>query len=122
MLAYATIGVSDMERAKAFYNELLAEMGAAVVMDLGRLVAYGTEQGGALLSICIPYDEQAPSPGNGNMLSIAPGSKEDVDKLYAKAIALGAIDEGEPGQRMDFFYGGYFRDLDGNKICFCHMG
>lgn len=122
MLAYATIGVADMDRAKAFYDELLGEMDAKILLDLGRLAAYGTEQGGAMLSICIPFDEEGPNPGNGNMLSVAPGSKELVDKLYAKAIELGGTDEGAPGQRMDFFYGGYFRDLDGNKICFCHMG
>jgi predicted lactoylglutathione lyase len=45
-----------------------------------------------------------------------------VDKLYAKAIELGATDDGEPGQRMDGFYGGYVRDADHNKICFCHFG
>lgn len=122
MLAYATIGVSDMERAKAFYSELLSAAGGKVIMDTGRLVAYGTDKGGAMLAICLPFDEQPASPGNGNMISIAPGSKELVDQLYAKALALGATGEGEPGQRMDFFYGGYFRDLDGNKICFCQMG
>ena len=31
-------------------------------------------------------------------------------------------DEGEPGERMPTFYGGYVRDLDGNKLCFFQMG
>ena len=75
-----------------------------------------------MLAVCTPYNEEAPSPGNGNMVAIAPGSKEMVDKLYAKALELGGADEGEPGQRMDGFYGGYFRDPDGNKICFCQPG
>lgn len=122
MLAYATIGVSDMEQAKKFYDELLGEIGGKIVMDMGRLAAYGTEKGGALFAICVPFDEKAPNPGNGNMVSIAPGSKELVNQLHAKAIELGATDDGEPGQRNDFFYGAYFRDPDGNKICFCQMG
>jgi predicted lactoylglutathione lyase len=43
-----------------------------------------------------------------------------VGTLHAKALELGARDEGAPGPRGDGFYGGYFRDLDGNKICaFC---
>lgn len=122
MIAYTTIGVSDIEKAKAFYLSLLEDMGVSVFMDIGRLVALGSPEGGPLLAVCTPYDGGAPSPGNGNMVAIAPGSKELVDKLHAKALKLGAADEGEPGPRMDGFYGGYFRDPDGNKFCFCHFG
>ena len=40
-----------------------------------------------------------------------------VDAVYAKAIELGARDEGPPGPRgTSGFYAGYFRDLDGNKL------
>jgi hypothetical protein len=35
------------------------------------------------------------------------------------ALALGATDAGAPGARSSFFYGAYFYDLDGNKICIC---
>jgi predicted lactoylglutathione lyase len=121
MIAYTTLGVSDMERAKTFYSSLLADIGVSVLMDLGRIAMLGTGEG-AMLSVCIPYDESDASPGNGNMVAIPPGSREMVDQLYAKAIELGGTDEGEPGERMDGFYGGYFRDLDGNKVCFCHFG
>ena len=122
MIAYTTIGVSDIEKAKSFYLELLEELGVTVFMDIGRLVALGTPEGGAMLAICTPYDEGDPDPGNGNMVAIQGGSAEMVDKLHAKALQLGASDEGAPGQRMDGFYGGYFRDVDGNKFCFCHFG
>ena len=122
MLAYVTVGTADMEKAKAFYSELFTELGAKLLMDLGRLAAFGTDAGGAMFSVCIPYNEGEPDPGNGNMVSIAGGSREMVDNLHAKALALGGTDEGAPGERMDGFYGGYFRDPDGNKICFCHFG
>ena len=50
-------------------------------------------------------------------------SKEDVDALYDRAIALGATCDGPPGQRIpDRFYGAYLRDLDKNKICFFVFG
>jgi predicted lactoylglutathione lyase len=46
-----------------------------------------------------------------------------VDKLYARALELGATSEGEPGQRIDdVFYGAYIRDPDGNKIAFFQFG
>ncbi len=122
MIAYTTIGTADIEKAKAFYLAVLADMEVSVLMDLGRLAALGTAAGGAMLAVCTPYNDEAANPGNGNMVSIAPGSRELVDKLYAKALELGATDEGAPGQRMEGFYGAYFRDLDGNKICFCNFG
>jgi predicted lactoylglutathione lyase len=122
MLAYTTIGTADIEKAKAFYLAVLEDMDVSVVMDTGRLAALGNPGGGAMLAVCIPYNEEGPSPGNGNMVSIAPGSKELVDKLHAKALELGATDDGAPGDRMDGFYGAYFRDADGNKVCFCHFG
>ncbi len=74
-----------------------------------------------MLAICIPYDEKPQNPGNGNMVAISAGSREAVDRLYAKAMELGAADEGEPGERNPIFYGAYVRDLDGNKLCFYEM-
>ncbi|GAB5450117.1 MAG: VOC family protein [Halioglobus sp.] len=122
MIAYTTIGVADMEKAKAYYSSLLADLGVSVLMDLDRIAMLGSADGGPMLAVCTPYDEGQPAPGNGNMVAIPAGSTENVDKLYAKALELGGTDEGEPGQRMPGFYGGYFRDPDGNKICFCHLG
>ena len=54
--------------------------------------------------------------GNGTMVALAVASKEKVDEVYARAIELGGQDEGPAGPRMDGFYAGYFRDLDGNKL------
>ena len=121
MIGYATIGVSDMARAENFYNDLLGEIGGKQLFGQDRIKFYGTGPGAAMLAICIPYDEKAPDQGNGNMIAIDGGSREGVDKLYAKAMALGASDEGEPGERLPVFYGGYVRDLDGNKLCFFEM-
>jgi len=121
MIGYTTIGVSDMDRAEAFYGALLGEIGAEQLFGMDRIKFYGTSMDAAMLAICIPYDEQSPNCGNGNMIAIPGGSREGVDKLYAKAMELGASDEGEPGERMPTFYGGYVRDPDGNKLCFFEM-
>ena len=120
MIGYVTIGTNDMDRAVTFYDALLAEVGAKQLMDLDRIKFYGTGEG-TMLAICVPFDEKPQASGNGNMIAIPGGSREGVDKLYAKARELGAADEGEPGERMPVFYGAYVRDLDGNKICFFDM-
>ena len=119
MIGYTTIGVADMDRAKAFYLGLFADQGAKVVIDAGRIAFIGTEAKGAMLAVCEPYDGQDCSVGNGSMLAFPVAEKQDVDKLHQKALSLGATDDGEPGQRVpDRFYGAYARDPDGNKICF----
>ena len=122
MIGYVTIGTNDMEKAKAFYTALLEPLGAKLLMDIGRIAFIGSGMDQPMLAVCVPYNEDDPSPGNGNMLAFPAGSRENVDKLYAKAIELGATDEGEPGERMPTFYGGYFRDPDGNKAVFFQMG
>ncbi len=121
MLGYTTIGTNDMDRAVTFYDSLLAEVGAKRLMDMERIKFYGTSPDAAMLAICIPHNEEPQNCGNGNMVAIPGGSREGVDKLYAKAMELGATDEGEPGERMPVFYGAYVRDLDGNKLCFFEM-
>ena len=121
MLGYVTIGVKDMGRAEGFYNALLAEIGAKQLFGQDRIKFYGVGPEDSMLAVCIPYDEEEAQPGNGCMVAIPGGSREGVDKLYAKAMELGATDEGEPGERLPIFYGAYVRDLDGNKLCFFEM-
>lgn len=121
MIGYTTIGTNDIGRATAFYDALLAEVGAKQVMGMDHIKFYANAPGGAMLAVCKPHNGEAQHCGNGNMVAIPGGSPEGAKKLYEKAIELGATDEGEPGDRMPIFYGGYVRDLDGNKLCFFHM-
>ncbi len=123
MIGYTTIGVSDMERAKTFYTELFADKDAKVVIDAGRIAFIGTKRGEPMLAVCEPYDKETPAPGNGTMIAFPAEDKPEVDKLYARALELGATCDGAPGQRVpDRFYGSYVRDHDGNKLCFFIFG
>lgn len=121
MLGYTTIGSKNLDKAVAFYDELLTLVGGKQLMGMDRIKFYGTDAGGAMLAICTPSDEGEQSSGNGQMVAIPGGSPEGAQALYNKAIALGATCAGAPGQRLDFFYGSYVHDLDGNKLCFYHM-
>ncbi len=122
MISYVTVGTNDLPRASAFFDSLLGEMGAARVMVMDRMVIWGAKPGAPMLAVCTPYDGKPASAGNGTMVAIDAGSRETVDKLHAKALALGGSDEGAPGPRGDSLYGGYFRDLDGNKFFACVFG
>ena len=122
MIGYVTLGTNDLERGASFYRTLLGEIGAKEVMTNERMVMFGTERGSPMLAVCTPYDENDATVGNGTMVALTVDSQEAVQKLYAKAIELGGTDEGEPGLRGGNFYGGYFRDLDGNKLVAFTMG
>lgn len=121
MIGYVTLGTRNFNTSLPFYDELLALVGGKRLMALDHIKFFGTEAGGAMLAICKPADKAEQSCGNGHMVAIPGGSPEGAEALYKKAIELGATDEGEPGQRLPFFYGSYVRDLDGNKLCFYHM-
>ncbi len=54
LLAYSTIGTSDMDRAVAFYNTLLAEIGAKQLFGMDRIKFYGTSTDESMLALCIP--------------------------------------------------------------------
>lgn len=120
MIGYVTLGTNDLPRACAFYDALLAEVGAKRLMDFGRGIAWGVAWDKPSLGIMKPFDGQAATRGNGTMVALAVKTPEQVDAIYRKALELGATDEGPAGPRGEGFYAGYFRDLDGNKLnVFC---
>lgn len=124
MLGYVTIGTNDFDRAVAFYETLFAELDAKVAMQNERFKAWTSPAGGPMIGVIKPFDEKKATVGNGMMVGVAAPSRELVDKVYAKALALGGQDEGAPGIRGgegSTFYGGYFRDLDGNKLVVFNM-
>ncbi len=122
MIGYATLGTNNLPRAAAFYDNLLADMGAKRLWEFGRGIAWGESQDKPSLALMTPFDEKPATVGNGVMIGLAVDSREKVAQLHAKALALGGKDEGPVGPRGDGFYAGYFRDLDGNKLCFFCVG
>ena len=119
MIGYVTLGTNDMEKAAAFYDPLLAELGAGRMMDFEGFIVWGTAPGRPALSITRPFDGNDACVGNGVMVALVADSREKVDQVHAKALELGGANEGDPGFRGEEsagFYAGYFRDLDGNKL------
>ncbi|MBI5504141.1 MAG: VOC family protein [Deltaproteobacteria bacterium] len=122
MIGYVTLGTNDLARAARFYDELLSSIGAKRVFDMETFIAWGTGPDQPGVAVTKPFDGKPATVGNGVMVALAMDSTAKVDALYAKAIELGATDEGAPGPRGPGFYAGYFRDLDGNKLNAFFMG
>ena len=124
MISYAMLGTNDLSKARAFYDPITQMMGARVVgaFTSDKRVWYSIAKDTPMLVIIKPYDDQPATSGNGSMLAFTCPSRAVVDDIHAKALSLGAVDEGAPGLRGDAFYGAYFRDPDGNKLCIYKFG
>lgn len=118
MIAYVTLGTNDLQKSAAFYDALLGEMGAKRIFDEDTFIAWGTGMDQPSVSITKPFDGNMATVGNGVMVALDAKTPAQVDALHAKALSLGAADEGAAGPRGENFYAGYFRDLDGNKLNF----
>ncbi|MDX2219367.1 MAG: VOC family protein [Burkholderiales bacterium] len=127
MFSHLFVGVTDFDRALAFYTPLMALLGNAPrFCDRSRPWAGWQSVPGPrpLFLIGAPYDTLAHSPGNGQMVAFLAESRAVVDAAHALALSHGGTCEGPPGLRPEYhanYYGAYFRDPDGNKLCVvCH--
>ncbi len=125
MISHVYVGVSNFERALLFYSAVMAELDcqlkfAEPAKSWAGWVA--RTQARPLFLIGHPFDGQPHAAGNGQMVALLAPSRAAVDKAHATALEHGAADEGAPSLRPHYhpnYYGAYFRDLDGNKLCIC---
>jgi len=125
MISHVFIGVDDFERAFRFYSPIMRTLGFALkFLEPDYPWAGWMEPGVArpLFLVGRPWDGNAAQPGNGQMVALLAPSRDTVDAAYAAALAHGSTDEGAPGLRPHYhanYYGAYFRDPEGNKLCVC---
>lgn len=130
MISHVTVGINDIDRAVAFYRPLMEALGweekFATRAAPGPWAGWKLPDADRPLFIAsVPFNRDAPShPGNGPMVAFRVYSRADVDAVHALALELGGSDEGAPGLRPHYhqdYYGAYFRDPFGNKLCVvCH--
>lgn len=127
MISHITLGTSDKARAEAFYAPIMEVLGLPR-RDPAKAKAFvmwtAPDGGRPFFVLTTPFDGEPAEAGNGNMTALIAPTRAAVDTTHALALAAGAVEEGAPGLRPQYhenFYGAYFRDLDGNKICIvCH--
>ena len=118
MIGYTTLGTADFERARGFYDTVLAQLGGRLLYANEREAYWGHGPDAIKFAVVLPFDGKAPTVGNGSMVALRAESRDQVDATHRTALGNGGLDVGPPGPRGEgTFYGGYFRDLDGHKIC-----
>lgn len=126
MISHVFLGTDDVGRAGAFYAPLLDLLGWRPRFSEPDAVWMGWQPAGGgrpLLIVGRAYDGNSTTASNGGMTALLSPDRRTVDAVHAMALRMGGKDEGSPGLRPHYhpdFYGAYFRDPDGNKICVCH--
>ena len=114
MLDHVSLGVSDIERSRKFYDRALRPLG------IERLYAEGETASGygagrkAFFWIGLRAASQT-----GSHVAFATEDRETVDRFHQAALAAGGRDNGQPGLRPHYhedYYGAFVLDPDGHNI------
>lgn len=124
MFNHIMIGTNDIERSKAFYDAVLATLGAGGAManaaPTGHKRLFYIHNGG-VFAISEPIDDQPATVANGATIGFKCTSAEQVKTFHDVAVAHGGVSiEDPPGLReggMGSLHLSYVRDPDGNKLC-----
>jgi catechol 2,3-dioxygenase-like lactoylglutathione lyase family enzyme len=128
LFSHIFMSVTDFDRALAFYTAVMQVLGnERRFCEPAKPWAGWHSEGSSrpFFVICKPYNGQAHDPGNGQMVAFSAKDRHTVEAAYATAIRYGGTSEGLPGLRPEYhanYYGAYFRDPDGNKVCVASHG
>lgn len=117
MVHHISLGTADLQRARAFYDPVMRELGLHRTLDVDEAIGYGA--GITVFSLNLPADGAPASPGNGVHVAFEVEKRAAVDAFFREAIAHGGVGDGEPGLRPEYdghYYAAFVRDPDGNKI------
>jgi catechol 2,3-dioxygenase-like lactoylglutathione lyase family enzyme len=124
MLSHVTVGTNNFERSFRFYSALFEALGHRQrFLDPEKLAGWQQQDGGRpFFFLSKPFDGEPASVGNGQMIALLAANRATVDRGHAAALANGGSCDGPPGLRPHYhpnYYGAYFRDPEGNKLCIC---
>jgi catechol 2,3-dioxygenase-like lactoylglutathione lyase family enzyme len=125
MFSHACVGIRDLDAALPFYTAVMDALGFVLRFHEPEKFWAAWNAPDAprpLFFIGKPYNGEPATPGNGQMVAFLAPSRDAVDRAHAAALAHGGTCMGAPGLRPSYhpnYYGAYFLDLDGNKICVC---
>ncbi len=115
--SHLSLGTNDFDRAAAFYDKVMATLGATRIMEFPGAIAYGRKW--PEFWVQTPADGTPANVANGSHIGFAAVDKAMVDAFWQAALDAGAAPDGEPGPRPHYgepYYGCFVRDLDGHKI------
>jgi catechol 2,3-dioxygenase-like lactoylglutathione lyase family enzyme len=119
MIDHVSLGVTDLERSKRFYDAALAPLGIVPCRDLDGLRDYSLNGSDDFGIMALPAGERLHTPPQQNHVAFAAKNRAAVDAFYAAALANGGRDDGAPGLRPEYhpgYYAAFVLDPDGHRI------
>ncbi|MDG2313285.1 MAG: VOC family protein [Alphaproteobacteria bacterium] len=120
---HVSIGVTDLNNSKAFYNDILGVLGYRPYVEKPGTASWKPILGGVAFWINKRNDVTIDS-NNGSHIAFEANSQEQVNQFYELAIKAGAQDDGPPALRPEYrdtYYSAFVVDLDGHKIEAVHI-
>jgi catechol 2,3-dioxygenase-like lactoylglutathione lyase family enzyme len=122
MFSHVMVGTNDLDRSKAFYDNLLGSLGMNPGFVDRHRVFWMSPEG--VFSASLPIDGEAATTANGATIGFKCATPDQVDAWHAAGVAAGGTSiEDPPGPRegpTGKLYLAYLRDPDGNKLCAMH--
>lgn len=117
MIHHVSVGSSDLERSRIFYQAVIPLLGYRLIGEDEQSLDYGS--GVFAFSVERPLDGKPATGGNGTHIAFEARSRADVDAFHREGLAHGGRDAGPPGLRPEYdanYYGAFLFDPDGNKV------
>ncbi|RON25348.1 MULTISPECIES: VOC family protein [Pseudomonas] len=117
VFTHVTVGTQNLQKARAFYDVVLKEIGLQRIADLNDAGSiWGIDK--PSFFVLKPADGNPATVGNGVTVSFEAPSRAAVQAFHEVALSNGGVCEGQPGPRgwAENAYAAYARDLDGNKL------
>jgi catechol 2,3-dioxygenase-like lactoylglutathione lyase family enzyme len=120
MLDHVTIGVTDLDKSRAFYDAALKPLDIARIYDGEQhFSGYGSQEK-AFFWLSLRHVQSMTSVH----VAFAAKDRKTVEEYYSAALVAGGRDNGAPGLRPHYhegYYGAFVLDPDGHNIeAVCH--
>jgi len=116
MIHHVSIGVSDIGKARKFYDAALAPLGVKCLSEGASALGYGSDGPRLwLLAASAPVPRDIP----GLHICLEAGKRAQVDAFHLAAVSTGGHDNGKPGLRADYgenYYAAFVTDPDGTRL------
>ena len=116
MLDHVSLGVTDIERSRRFYDAILRPLGLVRIVDFGdsRGSDYGAALGSLGVEFTITREAEVRTPIPGAHVCFRAPDRAAVDAFHAAAVACGGRDDGAPGLRPNYhadYYGAFVLEV-----------
>jgi catechol 2,3-dioxygenase-like lactoylglutathione lyase family enzyme len=120
-LDHVSITVRDLQRARPFYEAVMAALGIPKVSERADAIGFGqrnreNDDGHTYLSV---YQSAAAAPDPRRHWCLRADSQAQVRAFFAAGVGSGGRAAGEPGLRASYhpgYFAAFLEDPEGNRI------